>query len=91
MTEVFEEQMKVAGFEDRVVRDVSERMARSVNRLLFYCYPGLVYTHLWQLLGWRNRIQTLNTYSTYYQHRAFKRGLWKYNIISATKPDRAPR
>jgi cyclopropane fatty-acyl-phospholipid synthase-like methyltransferase len=91
VTEVFEEQMKEAGFEDRVVRDVSERMARSVNRLLFYCYPGLVYTHLWQLLGWRNRVQTLNTYSTYYQYRAFRRGLWRYNIISATKPDRASR
>jgi cyclopropane fatty-acyl-phospholipid synthase-like methyltransferase len=91
VTEEFERQMEEAGFEDRLVRDVSRHVARSVSRLFFFYYPGLVYTHLWQLLGWRNRLQTLNTYSTYYQYRAFKRGLWRYNIISATKPDRVSR
>jgi cyclopropane fatty-acyl-phospholipid synthase-like methyltransferase len=91
VTEEFERQMYEAGFEDGIVRDVTRRVARSVKRLFFFYYPGLVYTHLWQMLGWRNRLQTLNTYSTYYQHRTFKRGLWRYNIISATKPDRAAR
>jgi tocopherol O-methyltransferase len=91
VTEDFERQMEEAGFEDRIVRDVTGHVARSVKRLFFFYYPGLVYTHLWQLLGWRNRVQTLNTYSTYYQHRAFKRGLWRYNIVSATKPERASR
>jgi tocopherol O-methyltransferase len=87
VSEVFERQMLEAGFRDVVVRDVTKRVARSVKLLFLYYYPGLVYTYLWQLLGWRNRVQTLNTHSTAYQYRAFRRGLWRYNIVSATKPE----
>ncbi len=86
VTEEFESQMDEAGFRDVVVRDVTRRVDRSVTRLFFYYYPGLVYTYLWQLLGWRNRVQTLNTHSTAYQYRAYRRGLWRYNIVSGTKP-----
>lgn len=84
--EEFERQANEAGFEDVVVRDVTRRVDRSVTRLFFYYYPGLVYTYLWQLLGWRNRVQTLNTHSTAYQYRAYRRGLWRYNIVTGTKP-----
>jgi cyclopropane fatty-acyl-phospholipid synthase-like methyltransferase len=87
VAEEFERQMGKAGFRDVVVRDVTSRVARSVRRLFFYYYPGLVYTHLWQLLGWRDRVQTLNTYSTAYQYRAWKRGLWRYNLVCGTKPE----
>jgi tocopherol O-methyltransferase len=87
VTEEFERQLHEAGFRDVVVRDVTRRVARSVRLLFLYYYPGLVYTYLWQLLGWRNRVQTLNTHSTAYQYRAFRRGLWCYNIVSATKPE----
>jgi tocopherol O-methyltransferase len=89
VTEEFERQMGETGFCDVVVRDVTSRVTRSVKRLFFYYYPGLVYTHLWQLLGWRNRVQTLNTYSTAYQYRSYRRGLWRYNIVSGTKPEAA--
>ena len=89
VTEEFERQMGEAGFRDVVVRDVTRRVDRSVTRLFFYYYPGLVYTYLWQLLGWRNRVQTLNTHSTGYQYRAYRRGLWRYNIVSGTKPEDA--
>ena len=89
VTEDFERQMQQAGFRDVVVRDVTSRVAHSVRRLFFYYYPGLFYTHLWQLLGWRNRVQTLNTYSTAYQYRAYRRGLWRYNIVTGTKPEAA--
>jgi tocopherol O-methyltransferase len=86
VSEEFERQMGEAGFGDVVVRDVTRRVDRSVKRLFCYYYPGLVYTYLWQLLGWRNRAQTLNTHSTAYQYRAYRRGLWRYNIVSGTKP-----
>ncbi len=86
VTEEFERQMGEAGFRDVVVRDVTRRVDRSVKRLFCYYYPGLVYTYLWQLLGWRNRVQTLNTHSTAYQYRAYRRGLWRYDIVSGTKP-----
>jgi tocopherol O-methyltransferase len=86
VSEEFERQMVEAGFGDVEVRDVTRRVDRSVTRLFFYYYPGLVYTYLWQLLGWRNRVQTLNTHSTAYQYRAYRRGLWRYNIVSGTKP-----
>jgi tocopherol O-methyltransferase len=84
--EEFERQVGEAGFVDVEVRDVTRRVDRSVTRLFFYYYPGLVYTYLWQLLGWRNRVQTLNTHSTAYQYRAYRRGLWRYNIVTGTKP-----
>lgn len=87
VTGEFERQMHEAGFREVAVRDVTARVARSVKRLYYYYYPGLVYTHLWQLLGWRNRLQTLNTYSTGYQYRAYKRGLWRYNIVCGEKPE----
>jgi tocopherol O-methyltransferase len=87
VTEEFERQMGEAGFRDVVVHDVTARIVRSVKRLFFYYYPGLVYTYLWQLLGWRNRIQTLNTHSTAYQYRAWKRELWRYNVVSGRKPE----
>jgi cyclopropane fatty-acyl-phospholipid synthase-like methyltransferase len=89
VTEEFERQMEEAGFRDVVVRDVTRRVHRSVRRLFFYYYPGLVYTYLWQLLGWRNRLQTLNTHSTAYQYRAYRRGLWRYNLVGGTKPEGA--
>jgi tocopherol O-methyltransferase len=88
--EEFDRQMREAGFRDVAVRDVTSRVIRSIKRLFFYYYPGLVYTHLWELMGWRNRVQTLNTYSTGYQYRAYRRGLWRYAIFSGTKPE-APR
>jgi tocopherol O-methyltransferase len=86
VTEEFARQMAEAGFRDVVVRDVTRRVHRSVRRLFFYYYPGLVYTYLWQLLGWRNRLQTLNTHSTAYQYRAYRRGLWHYNLVCGMKP-----
>jgi cyclopropane fatty-acyl-phospholipid synthase-like methyltransferase len=89
VTEEFERQMVEAGFRDVVVRDVTRSVQRSVTRLFSYYYPGLVYTYLWQLLGWRNRLQTLNTHSTAYQYRAYRRGLWRYNLVGATKPEDA--
>jgi cyclopropane fatty-acyl-phospholipid synthase-like methyltransferase len=87
VVEEFERQMAETGFRDVVVRDVTSRVTRSVKRLFVYYYPGIVYTHLWQLMGWRNRVQTLNTYSTGYQYRAYRRGLWSYNIVSGIKPE----
>ena len=89
VTEEFERQMLEAGFRDVVVRDVTRSVRRSVRRLFFYYYPGLVYTYLWQLLGWRNRLQTLNTHSTAYQYRAYRRGLWRYNLVAGTRPESA--
>jgi tocopherol O-methyltransferase len=86
VTDEFERQLDETGFEAAVIRDTTHQVARSVRRLFFYYYPGLVYTYLWQLLGWRNGIQTKNTRSTAYQYRAFRRGLWRYNIVSARKP-----
>jgi len=89
VTEDFERQMAETGFRDVVVRDVTRSVRRSVRRLFLYYYPGLVYTYLWQLMGWRNRVQTLNTHSTAYQYRAYRRGLWRYNLVAGTKPEGA--
>jgi len=44
-----------------------------------------VTTTVAEWIGARNRIQTKNTWSTYYQYQAFKKHLWEYHIFSAQK------
>ena len=85
VTEEFEAGAKAEGFENVVVRDVTQNVLPSIRRLYFYFYPGLIATKFCQLFGIRNRLQTANTWSTYYQFKAWKKGLWKYNIISAER------
>ncbi len=76
------------GFVAVKVNDITNRVVPSIRRLYYTFFPGLICTTLLQWLGFRNKRQTSNTWSTWYQYRAWKRGLWQYNIITATKPAR---
>jgi cyclopropane fatty-acyl-phospholipid synthase-like methyltransferase len=85
----FWQKMHTAGFENCAKKDVTENVIKSIRRLFYSFFPGLPITYISQVLGIRNKIQTANTWSTYYQYMAFKKGLWKYMFYTAQKPNYA--
>lgn len=86
-TDEFVNKCEQAGFENTNVRNVTKNVLPSIKRLYYYFFPGLLVTTVSQVLGFRNATQSKNTWSTFYQYRAYKRGLWRYNIISGKKPN----
>lgn len=84
--EEFWEKMDGAGFVDRQRKDVTPNVVKSIIRLYYSFFPGWIVTNISQLFGFRNKTQTANTWSTYYQYKAYKKKLWRYYFYTATKP-----
>ena len=82
----FYDKMDLAGFEKLKKNDVTNNVIKSIRRLYYSFFPGIVVTTISELFGMRNSTQTQNTWSTYYQYQAYKKGLWKYMLYSAQKP-----
>ena len=82
----FTEDLAAARFSDIKADDITVNVKPSIRRLYLSFFPGLVTTTFAQLMGIRNSIQTKNTWSTYYQYKAHRKDLWRYNIFSAQKP-----
>lgn len=82
----FWDKMDKAGFKNRKQVDVTQNVIRSINRLYYCFFPGLPLSYLIQAMGIRNSLQTANMWSTYYQYKAHKQGLWKYMFYTAEKP-----
>ena len=78
--------MEKAGFTARQKKDVTSNVIRSIRRLYYSFFPGIVVTTVSEFFRFRNRTQTRNTWSTYYQYKAYKKGLWKYMLYTARKP-----
>ncbi len=85
VTEEFRRKAAEEGFGNVTVRNVTRQVEPSIRRLYYSFFPGIVITHICQILGIRNNLQTANTWSTYYQYKAWEKGLWQYNIITAQK------
>ncbi|HUR32130.1 MAG TPA: methyltransferase domain-containing protein, partial [Saprospiraceae bacterium] len=75
-----------SGFDNIISRDITENVKPSIRRLYLSFFPGLITTTIAQLFGLRNKIQTKNTWSTYYQYKTHRKDLWRYHIFSAQKP-----
>ena len=86
-TDEFVDKCGQAGFENTLVRNVTKNVLPSIKRLYYYFFPGILVTTVSEALGIRTAGQSKNTWSTYYQYKAYKRGLWRYNIISSKKPN----
>lgn len=82
----FWKKMTLVGFENCEKKDVTNNVVKSIRRLYYSFFPGLPITYISQFFGFRNKVQTANTWSTYYQYKAFKKGLWKYMFYTAQKP-----
>ena len=83
----FEDDLKRAGFTALRKKDTTQNVLKSIKRLYYSFFPGLVVTYTGQALGMRTKVQTANTWSTYYQHKAYTKGLWKYMFYTGIKPD----
>lgn len=81
----FWEKMSIAGFTDCSKKDVTQNVIKSIRRLYLSFFPGLPATYIGQAIGLRNKIQTANTWSTYYQYKAYKKDLWRYMFFSGKK------
>lgn len=79
----FVAELRALGFHDPVSRDISDNVYPTVRRLYQAFVPGLICSSALQLVGKRTTRQWANTWSTYYQYKAFKSGLWRYRIVTA--------
>ncbi len=79
------EDMRKTGFSSVKRTDETSHILPSSLRLYYASFPALLATKLGEIAHIRNRTQTANVLSAYYQHIALKRGLWKYGIVSAEK------
>lgn len=73
------------GYHEVSVRDISDHISPTVRRLQQTFIPGLVCSSALHLVGRRSARQWANTWSTYYQYKAFKHGLWRYHVVTATR------
>ncbi|MFZ1677353.1 MAG: methyltransferase domain-containing protein [Saprospiraceae bacterium] len=82
----FHDALKKAGFQSISGRDITEHVKPSIRRLFLSFFPGVVTSTMAAWIGARNKIQTKNTWSSYYQFQAHRKDLWRYIIFSAQKP-----
>lgn len=83
--EEFWEKLHTAGFHGAKREDITSKVVRSIRRLYYLFYPGIVYMYTKYALGLRSRQNILNAWSTAYQYRAYRRDLWRYMLFSGTK------
>ena len=81
----FNHALSVAGFHNIEDRNITQQVTPSIRRLYLSFFPGVVTNTIAQWIGARNKLQSKNTWSTYYQYQAFKKHLWEYHIFSAQK------
>ncbi len=82
----FNQALASAGFENIHNNDITHHVKPSIRRLYLSFFPGMLTNMVGRWLGMRNKIQSGNTWSTYYQYKAHRKDLWRYNIFSAQKP-----
>ncbi len=79
------EAMKRVGFREVSMSDETPHILPSARRLYRYFFPALIVTKVSEFLGRRNRTQTNNVWSAYFQYQALRRDLWRYGIVVGTK------
>ena len=69
------------------IQDYSSKIAKSTKLLYRYALAAIFIRKFWALLGrkYGNEITIKNTYGAKYQYQAFKKGLWKYEVVLAKK------
>ncbi len=65
--------------------DATKNIKPSALRLHLAFYPGYVCDGFLRMVGKRNELHKANLWSTYYQYKSLKQGLWSYHIFKATK------
>jgi cyclopropane fatty-acyl-phospholipid synthase-like methyltransferase len=81
----FENKMKNIGFSNIEKKDVTKNILKSIKRLYICAHIGLPITYIAQLLGYRTKVQTANTWSSFYQYKAWQKDNWRYMFFKASK------
>lgn len=83
--EEFIEQAREAGLRLTGNYEISKNIYKSARRLYYYFFPGFVCHSLLRLFGLRTKVQGKNMWSTYYQYKSLKLGLWEYRVLQFEK------
>jgi tocopherol O-methyltransferase len=82
----FLQKAKLAGFDSIEAKDISTHVERSVKRLYRMFYFGWLGSKVYNLFHPKTSAAgKANVYSAYWQYVAFKKGLWKYQLIKLGK------
>lgn len=81
----FQAHLREFGFADVTARDVRENVLPSSKALYYYSFYGWPLAWLRHLVGRAPREEVDHVAARHYQHRALRRGLWTYAIVSATR------
>ncbi|WP_177236819.1 SAM-dependent methyltransferase [Spirosoma endophyticum] len=82
----FENQLESAGFFNIKKYNCNKQVWPSIRRLFLCFLIGFLCDALLRLVGKRNKLNSMNMRSAYYQYVTFEKGLWNYNIYCAEKP-----
>jgi len=76
------------GYHNVTTQDYSQKISKSSLILYIYANLALLYGKLCRLVGksYGNNITIKNTIGAKFQYLAFRKKLWRYNIIIASKP-----
>lgn len=80
--------MMQTGFTAIDKRDISKETLRSAKRLYRFYFLARLYL-LWKKINFSGpptELQKMNIDACKYQYKGMKRGLWKYGLITGTKP-----
>jgi len=86
--ERFSQFMRQTGFADVQYRDITKETAHSSQRLYRFYYLASLYL-IWKKLTFSSRttpVQKGNIMACKYQYHGMKKGLWKYGLITGTRP-----
>ena len=86
-TPTIKQNMKEIGFQNIEIQDYSSKIVKSARLLYRYALAAIFIRKFWALFGkqYGNEITIKNTYGAKYQYQAFKKELWKYEVIVAKK------
>ncbi len=77
------------GFEVEVDKDISLNVRKSINRLYYCFFPGIICHSVLRAFGRRNKLHGQNVWSTYYQYHCFRKNLSTYRIMKFVKKENA--
>ncbi len=84
--ELFVEELKNAGFIIKKKLDYTEKIRKSAKRIYYAAILGAIPSELYNLFhSGVSRFSKKHYKSGYYQYKALKENLWKYNIVLAVK------
>jgi len=81
----FLQKAEQAGFSISENNNITEQIKRSARRLYRMFYPGIFFHQIFKLFKIRNHVQGKNVWSTFYQYKSLKKGLWEYRVFKFTK------